>query len=279
MPDTRRLAYSFEVQISVRFFISIVVGTIGFYANALELPKGLTAADRLEVVQTVGLGSSEKMLTNPYPLGGYSGFEIGYSMEFINVRDINHLGCAVGSSGCPNTEVPDDNEFRFSRFTIGKGLYHDIDLFFSFAPPVGGSNISDYGASIRWAFYQAAFLPLTFSAVVSGNRMNVGDEYITKNFGGDLMLGVTVDSFSLFFGGGETWSSGTFMVYQDPANPGNGTVSSTDPDAGSSGSVTTRTQNAHVFVGFSLQYENLFAAAEIDHYHDSVYSAKVGLRF
>lgn len=264
---------------SLHFLISILIGAFSFFANALELPRGLTHADRQEVVQTIGLGSSEKMLTNPYPLGGYSGFEVGYSLEFINVREINHLGCTIGAPSCPNDHIPDDNELRFSRFTIGKGLYHDVDLFFSFAPPVGGSNISDYGASIRWAFYQAAFLPLTFSAILSGNRMNIGDEYIAENFGGDLMAGITVDSFSLFFGAGESWSRGVFMVYQDASDPGNGTVPSTDADAGTSGTVTERTQQMHVFVGFSVQYENLFAAAEIDHYHDSVYSAKLGVRF
>jgi len=267
------------VRTSVRFFISILIGGVSFCANGLELPRGLSHADRQEVVQTIGLGSSEKMLTNPYPLGGYSGFEVGYSMEFINIRDINHLGCAIGASGCPNDHIPDENEFRFSRFTIGKGLFHDIDLFFSFAPPIGGSNISDYGASIRWAFYQATFLPLTFSAILSGNRMNIGDEFVAENFSSDLMVGITVDSFSLFFGAGEAWSRGTFMVYTDPTDPGNGTVPSSDADAGTSGTVTERTQQTHAFVGFSVEYENLFAAAEIDHYHDSVYSAKIGLRF
>lgn len=265
---------------SLRFFISIVIGAVGFCANGLELPRGLNHADRQEVVQTIGLGSSEKMLTNPYPLGGYSGFEVGYSLEFINVRDINHLGCTIGAPGCPNDHIPDDNEFRFSRFTIGKGLYHDIDLFFSFAPPIGGSNISDYGGSIRWAFYQATFLPLTFSTILSGNRMNIGDEYISENFGADLMAGITVDSFSLFFGAGEAWSKGVFMVYDvNGTDPGNGTVPSDDADAGASGTVTEHAQSMHVFVGFSVQYENLFAAAEIDHYHDSVYSAKLGVRF
>lgn len=262
-----------------RIFISIFIASIAIPAIALELPKGLNAQDRSDVVKTIGLGSAPKLLTNPYPLGGYSGFEVGYSMEFINVRDVNHLGCTVGSAGCPNNHVPDDDEFRFSRFTIGKGLYHDIDLFFSFAPPIGGSNISDYGAMARWAFYQAEFLPITFSIVVNGNRMNVGDDFIAENYGAELILGITVDSFSLYFGGGEIWSKGTFMVYTDPNNPGNGTVSSTDPEAGNTGTVTAQAEQIHAVVGFSVQYENLFGAAEIDHYHDSVYSLKVGTRF
>lgn len=263
------------------FFISISIATVAWTAptRALELPKGLTQADRADVVQTIGLGSSTKMLTNPYPLGGYSGFEVGYSIEFINIRDINHLGCSVGTAGCPNSHVPDDDEFRFSRFTIGKGLYHDVDVFFSFAPPIGGSNISDYGAALRWAFYQAEFLPITFSTVFHTNRMNVGDDFIGLNFGAELMMGITVDSFSLYFGGGEIWSKGTFTVYRDSTNPGSGTVDPADPATTDANTVNESTQQMHAVVGFSVQYENLFSAAEIDHYHDSVYSLKVGTRF
>ncbi len=79
---------------------------------ALEIPKGLTANDRTEVVRTVGLNSANKFLTNPYPLGGYSGFEIGYSVEFINVRDIRRLGCSPGTAGCGNTSYSDETEWR-----------------------------------------------------------------------------------------------------------------------------------------------------------------------
>jgi hypothetical protein len=263
----------------MRFLLMSFIGAFAFGAAALELPKGLSTADRSDVVQTLGLGTASKMLTNPYPLGGYSGFELGYSIEFINVRDVNHLGCTVGSAGCPNNHVSDDDEFHFSRFTIGKGLYHDVDVFFSFAPPVGGSNVADFGAMARWAFYQAEFLPITFSAILHGNRMNIGDDFVDYNIGAELMLGITVDSFALYFGGGQIWSKGTFQVYPDSTNPGNGTVSSSDPAAGPSGTVTSDTEQFHAVVGFSMQYENLFSAAEIDHYHDSVYSLKVGTRY
>jgi hypothetical protein len=263
----------------MRTLVTILISAFAFGAHALQLPKGLSAADRADVVQTIGLGTAPKMLTNPYPLGGYSGFEVGYEMDFINVRDVNHLGCSVGTASCPNNHVPDEDEFHFSRFTIGKGLYHDVDVFFSFAPPIGSTNVSDFGAMARWAFYQAEFLPITFSFILDGNRMNIGDDFVGYNVGAELMLGITVDSFALYFGAGQIWSRGTFLVYTDPTNPGNGTVSSTDPEAGNTGSIIEDKQQLHAVVGFSVQYENLFSAAEIDHYHDSVYSIKVGTRF
>lgn len=248
---------------------------IGLSAQALQIPKRLTKADRQEVVETLGIGTATKMLTNPFPLGGYSGFELGYSVEFINVQDINRLGCTPGVGTCPNKSVSDEGEFRYSRFSIGKGLFHDIDIFLNFSPPFGGSNISDYGGSIRWAFYQAAFLPITFSFIVHGNRTNIQNDFINQNFGAEIIAGITLDNFALYAGGGQIWGKGTFLV----SDTGNGTVDPTDPDVNGTNMVHESVRQPNTVVGISLRYENLFAAAEINHYGDSVYSGKLGVRF
>lgn len=241
---------------------------------AIQIPKRLTKPDRQEVVETIGVGGATKMLTNPYPLGGYSGLELGYSIEFINVRDVNRLGCQPGGT-CPNANVSDDNEFRYSRFSIGKGLYHDIDTFFSFAPPIGSTNISDFGAAVRWAFYQAEFLPITFSLILHANRMNVQNDFVNQNMGAEIITGITVDNFALYVGGGMIWAQGTFLA----SDTGNGTVDPTDPDNNPTKQLTEEARLSHTLVGVTLQFENLFAAAEIDHYKDSVYSLKLGTRF
>ncbi len=157
--------------------------------RALDIPKGLSAADRKEVVRTVGLTSANKFLTNPYPLGGYSGFEIGYSMEFVNVRDIRRLGCTPGVGGCANLSYSDDTEWRFSRLTIGKGLYQDVDVFFSFIPPTGPDRLSDYGGLVRWSFFQAQFLPINVSAVVHFNQLNMDDVFSNRNIGAEILAG------------------------------------------------------------------------------------------
>ena len=267
-------------------WISAVFIFVGASASALVIPRGLSQSDRIDVVETLGLGAAPKLLSNPYPLGGYSGFEIGYSVEFINVRDLNRLGCAAGSLNCANTQSTNDDEFVFSRITVGKGLYRDVDVFFSFAPPIGGANISDYGGLLRWAFYQAEFLPITFSAILHGNRMNVQDEFVNQNIGTEIMVGVTVDNFAFYFGGGEIWSRGTFLLQgttvtdsSGNTDPGSGTVSPSDPANNGLNTFSENTVDTHMVVGMSAQYDNLFGAAEIDHYRDSVYSMKAGMRF
>lgn len=241
-------------------------------AHALEIPKGLTASDRKEVVRTLGLNSANKMLSNPYPLGGYSGLEIGYSLEIVNVRDLRRLG---------NTNDNDETEWRYSRITIGKGLYSDVDVFFSFIPPMGGSSVSDYGGVARWSFYQAQFLPINLAAIVHFNQLNFNDTFMNRNLGAELLVGVNVDNFALYFGGGMLEARGTFTGVDDTGTcRADCTVDTVDADVNqASHTVSNRVRETHTVVGISAHYENLFAAAQVDRYRDAVYSLKAGIRF
>jgi hypothetical protein len=248
------------------------------WAYAFDLPKGLSSADRDEIVRTLGLNTADKLLTNPYPLGGYSGFEVGYSVEFVNIRDIRRLGCTPGTSGCGNSSYLDESEWRYSRFTIGKGLYNDIDLFFSFMAPTGGVRASDYGGMLRWSFFQAEFLPINLSFVAHANQLNFNDSFIDRNVGGELLAGINVDNFALYFGGGMLESTGTFIGAS--GNCQDCTVDSTDDSVNAlTHTVSNTVTETHTVVGFSLHFDNLFAAAQVDRYRDAVYSMKVGLRF
>ncbi len=247
---------------------------------AFEIQKGLSSSDRREIVRTIGMNSANKPLSNPYPLGGYSGFEVGVSVEFINVRDIRRLGCTPGTAGC-NSNYSDETEWRYSRLTFGKGLYNDFDVFASFVPPTGGTRISDYGGQLRWSFYQAKFLPINMSLLGHFNYMNFNDVFMNRNLGADLLIGVSVDHFAVYFGGGMIESKGTFV--------GQDSLGTCNEDCLAGGETETLNQNSrtvshrvvdtHMLVGFSLHYMNLFAAAEVDRYQDAVYSLKLGLRY
>src|SRR6266404_3530405 len=120
----------------MRALISTVLILLCARAWAFDIPHGLNESDRREIIRTLGVNAATKMLDNPYPLGGYSGFEVGLSTEFIDIRDIRRLGCQPGQPGCTNTTVSDESEWRYSRLTIGKGLYEDIDVFFHFLTPM-----------------------------------------------------------------------------------------------------------------------------------------------
>lgn len=246
-------------------FLLFTLSFIALPSFAFDIPKGLTAGDRREVIRTVGMNSATKMLSNPYPLGGYSGFEIGYSVEFINVRDVTRL----------NTQS-DESEWRYGRLTLSKGLYRDIDMSISFSPPSGNMRVSDYGGALRWSFYQAEFLPINLSTLVNFNQMNFADQFMNRNFGADLIVGVNVDNFALYFGGGVIESHGTFIG----GSGTDATVPSSDTALNNvERTVVDKVRENHTVVGISLHYENLFAAAQVDRYVDAVYSLKLGLRF
>lgn len=258
------------------FKLSLVFfSSISFSAQAFEIPKQLSQEDRREIVRTLGLNSSTKMLSNPYPLGGYSGLEVGYSVEFINVRDIQRLGCQPGTAGCSNTSRTSESEWRYSRLTIGKGLYNDVDVFFHFIPPTGAVDVTDYGGAIRWSFYQAKFLPINLSLLGHANQLNFDNDFINRNAGAELIAGVNVENFALYFGGGVLQASGTFIG----GSGENSTIDGGDDDLNTGGTATYKVQGTHSVVGICLHHQNLFAAAQVDRYQDAVYSLKLGLRF
>lgn len=272
MPCCRRPLF---LALAGLFFLS-VPQALAFF----EIPRGLSESDRLEIMRTIGLGSATKLLNNPYPLGGYSGFEVGFSVEFIDIRDLRRLGCVPGSAGCPNTKYSDDTEWRFSRLTLGKGLYEDFDIFFHFVPPIGGVRINGYGGALRWSAFQARFLPINVSLIGHLDQLNYSDSFINRNMGIEALVGVNVDNFALYFGGGWLEAQGTFT---GSATGDCEACSVTDPNQTVldryTNTVRERVTSTHTVVGLSLHYANLFAAAQVDRYQDAVYSMKMGLRF
>lgn len=263
----------------IRVGLAVMAGFFLFapLARAFNIPKGLSESDRYEIIRTLGLNTATKMLDNPYPLGGYSGFEVGWSLEIVDVRDLRRLGCTPGAPGCGNTGLSDDTEWRYSRLTIGKGLYNDVDMFFHFMPPSGGTHVSDYGGALRWSFYQAKFLPINISAIGFFDQLNYQDTFVNQNMGAEMMVGVNVDNFALYFGGGEIQATGTFIGhFNGVCNEECTFDDSADPQ---SNTLTHHILSTHTVVGLSLHYDDLFGAAEVDRYQDAVYSLKVGMRF
>ncbi len=245
-------------------------------AFAITIPKRLSESDRDDVVKILGLGTAMKMASNPYPLGGYSGFELGFDMNFINIDQISRLGCNPGDAGCPNTARPTEQEFTYGKFTLGKGLFEDVDLFLSFAPTLGKSAISDYGGMLRWSLFQFELLPVHLFTLIYGNQVNIKNEFTSQNLGADLLVGINVDDLSIYFGGGQIRSKGVFLG----GDKGDSTVSQPSPGLDPSTNTSTRTiTRFHTVVGANVSFDPFFISGEINRYEDSVYTAKVGLRF
>lgn len=242
----------------------------------MSIPKGLSQADQEDVVKILGLGTAVKMASNPYPLGGYSGFEFGIDLNFINVDQLTRLGCDPGSPGCANTSRSEAQEFSYSKLTIGKGVYENIDIFLSFAPFIKSGEYSDFGGFLRWTFFEAKLLPVHLVALVSGNQVNFKNQFASRNLSADLLVGINVEEISVYFGGGQLQSKGTFIGGDNE----DGTVPIGSPGLNPATNTVTRSVHRfHTVVGASYELNPLFIAGEINRYDDSVYTLKAGLRF
>lgn len=236
------------------FFIFLLFISWSSFA-VLQFPTNLSEADRISILETLGLGSSYKQLGDPYPLGGYSGVEVGISTEIISTGDIAKLGAKSVSQA----------ETSYYLLSLGKGLYNNFDIFVQFAPPGQTEKVSYFGGQLRWGFYQAEYLPMHLSLSAHANSLNLQNLVITSTQGLDLNCGFTVDDLTLYLGTGFLLSQGTFL-------------------GGTGGIVTGATvqesiREGHVMAGTAFKFSKVFLALQLDHYTQSVYSAKIGLRF
>ncbi|HEX4925854.1 MAG TPA: hypothetical protein VFV50_17305, partial [Bdellovibrionales bacterium] len=231
-------------------------------AAEISIPTNLSANDRQEALRILGLGTSSKMLSNPYPLGGYSGFEFGLTIESVPVEEISRLGAKLQPGEQP------EKTFNYPKFAIGKGLYKDIDVFLHFIPYNQNTNMSDYGGMLRYCFYQAAFLPASFSILVHANNSNVGNLIFTQSAGAELVTGINVSDFALYVGAGRVFVTGKFVASLNAAGSNPTPADETDT-----------VSSFHSFIGGSFDFEPVFVAFQIDQYTQTVMGAKLGLRF
>jgi hypothetical protein len=223
----------------------------------IRVPSNLSESEREEALKILGFGTSGKILSDPYPLGGYAGFEFGISVESLPTGDLGSLGSGLSD---PQPDV------LLSKFSLGKGLYNNVDLFLQFSPYTQQDEISQFGGIVRWGFYQAAFLPLNASLSLSANSANIGNQIIARSYSFDLIGGINVENVALFAGVGFVEASGTFL-------------------GGSQGITDTGLQeteiatSSHTVVGATARFSNLFLSVQIDRHVQPSFSGKIGVRF
>jgi len=222
----------------------------------LQIPKNMDKGDRKAVVEMLGLSSSMKLLGDPYPLGGYSGVEVGIASEVIATEELSRLG----------NKAPSSNETNYSLLTLGKGLYNNLDIFVQFTPFSQKEDLTNFGGMLRWGFYQAEYMPAHLSLVAYANSMSYQNKITCSSLGYDLVAGFSVEDVTLYTGFGLVKSQATFIGGADGVT-----------DSG----ITERedTQQAHYLAGLSLKFSKIFFAAQLDRYTEATYSAKLGYRF
>jgi len=224
----------------------------------LEFPKQLTHQDRTRVLEILGYGSALRVLQNPYPLGGYSGIEVGVSNEMIPTSDISHLGAK-------NTE---QGETSYMQLHFAKGLYDNIDLMATFAPMGQNEQISSFGGGARWGFYEAEYFPVALSVQTTLNSSGFQDKVNVSTQTIDLIASINVSDMTLYAGGGRIRASGQFI------GGASGITDQSNNDTENEVLSSTR-----FLAGLSVKFSNTFFAIELDHTVDASYAAELGLRF
>lgn len=221
-----------------------------------ELPKNLNPQERVRALEVLGYGSAPKLISNTYPLGGYTGIDIGYSADFIPLKDLSRLGS--GSD--------DDTQMVFNTLSIGKGLFYNVDGYIYFTPFNQHNDLQSFGAQIKWAFYEMTSAPIAFSVSAYGGGANFSNVMGVSTLGGDILATVMTDWLSFYLGVGSVRAIGRFV---------GGTDGITNVVEDSVEDIL----RGHSFLGVQLQYSRFYIAGQVDIYTDTFYGAKIGLRF
>ena len=218
-----------------------------------RLTNNLNAADRTQLVKTLGLSTSSKNLTSVKPLGSDSGLEVSFIMEMM---DIDNVSQYITSPG-------DNNFLYYPKILIGKGLFERADIFFHFIPYTESLGLSEVGAMFRYNFFRSSQNLFYSSLLLHGSSANFNNQLTTRNIGGDLLMGLDWESFALFSGIGHARSVGKFN---------GGTFGVTD----SMNNQQESTATLHVSLGGVFRYSIMSLTLSYDRYDEEVYTAKFG---
>lgn len=221
----------------------------------LRLPTQLTQADRRSTLEILGPATSSRMLTSPYPLGGWNGFEIGLSRHYVPISYLSDLGDRSASQG----------DFEYPLVTLGKGLFYDLDLFLSLVPISQSESINHFSTQLRYQIWRSQNNIFRISGLLHASTTTLNNQLNMQAYGGDFIATSTIDKVSLYFLIGSARSSGRFI---------GGTQGITN-----SQQTETETMNFfHQGIGLEWPIGNFFWAAEVDRYKIPYYSLKFGYR-
>lgn len=222
----------------------------------IEFPKNMNSEDRQSVTRMLGFGMSSKILSDPYALGGFAGFEFGVGYETVPTQELSRKG----------NRAPAPESVSYPKISVGKGLYYNVDTFVHFIPFDQSTGLTEYGGIIRWSFHQMQNAPITFSLLGAANNTNIMNEYLGQTARVDLIAGMNANEFSAYIGTGHAWSKGTFM---------GGPTGTTD-----TGYVETENvEGSGAVIGAVYHFKPMFMAFQLDYFLESVISAKFGMRY
>lgn len=244
---------------TVLIFCILTLLPLGAWAK-VDLPRGLNTRERQRVLEILGPGSGLRVLGDPYPLGGYSGVEIGVSYETISTTDFSGLG----------SKPPLQGETSYLQLGFAKGLYYNFDLFVNVAPMGQSEEVSSFGGGLRWGFFEAEYMPISLSLQVGANSTSFQDQINVTTQSVDLIAGFAVEDITMYVGAGTIKAAGSFLGNKNTPSQG-----MTDTGETIEESLST----SRFLAGLVLKFSKSFLSLEVARSFDPTYGAKVGFRF
>lgn len=239
----------------MKLIVFVVFIFFHFQVNASKIPQQLDANDQITAARSLGYALSSRVLSNPYPLGGYHGFEFAMSNELIPWTDISRLGITTNSTG----------EFQVKHISFAKGLYNHIDVGMHFSLLPQDQAIESYGGQVRWTFFDFEHFPATLAVSAHASSANYENHIIAKNSSTDLLMSVYTSPLTLFLGVGLSRASVQFI----------GGANGITADQKTS---ILKNNSLHTFIGTNFEIDRTFIALQIDRYFETSYAIKLGYR-
>lgn len=233
--------------------LALLISITHFSHGEFNLATGLTESNRQLVLKTLGLGTLSKNTSRALPLGTDSGLEISLTTEVINTKRIAPF----------IVEEKNQDYILYPKFSIGKGIFNKLDVYFHFIPYTKTLGLSEFGGLFRYNFFHSESSPLTTSILLHANSANFNNQLISRNIGSDLLFGMNWETFSLSSSFGWGSSSGRFI---------GGTQGVTDSLIDEYEDV----DSFHFAVATHFKYKIWVLSASMDHYTRPVYSIKIG---
>ena len=240
-----------------------------FCFSKILLPQHLSKSDRRTVLSLFGAGTSARLLSTPYPLGGWEGFEIGLSKHFLPTQDLIELG----------NGTPSQDDFEYPLLTLGKGLFYDLDLFLSLIPMGQNKTMSHFSSQIRYQVWNSSNQIFRISGLIHGGTTTLNNQLNMQSYGFNVLGTATIDRLSLFIGIGSTFTNGQFIGCSQVLSPQSNAL--VDCENGITDTESTQTETltlSHQVFGVEWPIDNFFIAAEVDRYRVPFYSFKIGYR-
>lgn len=166
------------------FYIIFIVSRIAYGGI---FPSELSSTEREEVLPYYLNSYSQQVSSRPYFIGNYPGFEIGSSVSYRSLADLQEF-------------FIDDNirdNIVTTQIYIKKSLVHRISLTISSSlSSFGTTQISGFGGILSWDPVLLSDMYITPTFAIFTNSMNYEDALAYQDSGLQLGLGKNFRTFS-----------------------------------------------------------------------------------